>query len=129
MENYKEARKIARKNETEARKVKLKEQLKVGAFVKNVWGATMRRVSYYEIVAIEGKRVALRPALISGDPSPNCASSVVTLLGSSAYGGDVNYRYATVRMGYLLKEGKSLTSSWSTYEFVNIGDTTDTWSD
>lgn len=116
-----------KKEQTALRKQQLLEKLKVGAFVKNVWGCTMQRVSYYEIVSIDKNRISLKPALIQGDPSPNCATDEVTLLGSNPNGEIA--AYATMRIGYLVQEGKSLRDSWSTYEFVNIGDTTTTWSD
>lgn len=116
-----------RKEMTAARKEELKSKLKIGAFVKNVWGSTMQRVEYYEIASIEKNRVGLKPALISGDPSPNCATDTVTLLGSKPDASIT--RYAVTRMGYLLKEGESLRNYWSTYKFVSIGDTTMTWSD
>lgn len=118
---------LSRKELTAKRKLALAEKLKVGAFVKNVWGCTMRRVEYYEVVSIVKNRVGLRRANISGDPSPNCASSVVTLIGPNP--NAVERVYATTRMGYLLKEGKSLKDHWSTYQFVEIGDKTSTWSD
>ena len=118
---------MTRKELNDARKKKLAESLKVGAFVKNVWGATMRRVNYWEIIAIDKTRVTLRSASIDGDPSPNCAHSEVTLLGSNPQ--STNLVYATTRMGYLLKEGESLKDYWSTYEFINVGDKTSCWSD
>jgi len=71
----------------------------------------------------------LAHAQISGDPSPNCASSVVTLLGSSGIVEKSVVARATVRNGYLVKKGESISGYWSKYEFVNIGDTTHTWSD
>lgn len=65
--------------------------------------------------------------LLAGDPSPNCTTSVVELIGPSNH--TTNDAYATTRMGYLIKQGKSLRDYWATYEFVNIGDKTSTWSD
>lgn len=121
-----------RKEETAKRKLELQEKLKIGAFVKNVWGATMQRVSYFEIVSIEKNKIGLKPALISGDHSPNCASSEVTLLGAnkeSSYGDYPAPCYANIRMGYLVQDGKSIRDYWSTYKFVEIGDKTSTWSD
>lgn len=121
---------LNRKEATQKRKEELKTKLKVGAFVKNVWGATMQRVGYYEVVYIKGKLVGLKPALISGNPSPNCATDTVTLLGSDNSASNVlNLKHAVTRMGYLVKQGESITGYWSTYNFVDIGDTTATWSD
>ncbi len=116
-----------RKEQTAIRKAELASKLRIGAFVKNVWGATMCRVSYLEIVDIKGTRVIMKAAKITGNPSPNCASDTVTLIGSNPEASELVY--GTVRMGYLLKEGESLRDHWSKYEFVEIGDTTHTYSD
>ena len=118
---------LTRKEQNAKRLEELKAKLHVGAFVKNVWGSTMQRVSYYEVVAINGKVVELAHAKISGDPSPNCSFSTVTLLGASEFKQPV--KRAIIRNGYLVKEGDSLSSYWSTYTIVNVGDKTDTWSD
>lgn len=53
-----------------ARKLELKDKLIVGAFVKNVWGSTMQRVSYYQVVSIDGSTIGLRHAVISGRSKP-----------------------------------------------------------
>lgn len=126
-QEMKDSRKAQRQLQAISRKMALASKLRVGAFVKNVWGATMQSVSYWEIVAIKKNRVSLRRARTEGDSRPNCGSSEVKLIGSY-FNGEATH-FATVRSGYLFQEGKGSSDHWSTYEFCEIGDKTSCWSD
>ncbi len=125
-QEQKAARKAQRQLETMSRKMALAANLRVGAFVKNTWGATMCSVDYFEVVAITKNKVSLRRARTDGDARPNCTTSIVTLLGASQ--GEPTH-VATVRSGRIYKEGQGARDYWSSYEFCQVGDQTTCYSD
>lgn len=130
-EAYKAEKKANRAAQREARVRNLADNLKVGTFLKNVWGATMRRVNWFEVVSIEGNpksiksvRLGLRVANYSDNSGGYDGMS--KLLGPGT--GEAT-SYAVLREGYIVKEGSSLTDHWSTLEITQIGDSEHVFSD
>lgn len=116
-----------RSRELVARKALLEKNLRVGAYLKNEWGCTMKRVNYVQIVSIEGKRIGIAPAQIDGNPSPCAGSATCTLIGPATSNIPTKYLYKL--RGYLVTEGQKLSRGWNTWSFCDLGDSTCTFSD